>query len=180
MDWPQVTSYIVNLVYSQHTFYHILGTAKASLDMLTKMMALELGPHKVNIIFSNLICQNFRNDKMDEMLCFRFEWMPSTQLWSWPLWGVMLGQIPPKQVHCWAEYLLGDLQVWNMPVTRIIKPNIDLSKYSDKTASLQIQLGSPWEKCLRFKSKNSIWMTSICPEFRLHFQMATLLHFLHN
>ncbi len=30
--------------------YHciVLGTSKAGLDMLTKMMALELGPHKVN------------------------------------------------------------------------------------------------------------------------------------
>ena len=36
------------------------------------------------------------------------------------------------------------------------------------------------EKLLRFKPKTSILMTSICPDFRHRFWMATLLHFLYN
>ena len=47
----------------------------------------------------------------------------------------------------------------------------------------RLTLGVSWvsrEKCLQFKPKNSLLMTSIYPEFRHCFRMATLLYFLYN
>ena len=54
------------------------------------------------------------------------------------------------------------------------------SKVSLNTAASPGVSWVPREKRLRLETKNFILMTSLCPEFRRRFQLATLLHFLYN
>lgn len=140
-------------------------------------------PHTVDFLFCSLIwrgvyCRFYSFEVSPQLTFLRGHLGQWTQPWmhlSVLLPFLLQALEDPRWVPVLA--LVSTWHVWHLPhrISRLLQLKCRF-KRSDHVRLWHAYMWVSQEKHLQFQPKNSIMMTSICPEFRHPFWMATLLH----